>query len=85
MVEVDPQLFMNKVLEVFKYGAMLGFLVATTLLINLNNKAFTSVFREHSKAYFWFFLVISVIPLLAFIYVFNFLFGRLTFAFGPME
>ena len=82
MEAIDIENFLNQVALIFKYGAMLGFLVATTLLINLNNKAYSRVFKTKSKSYFWFFLVLSIIPLLAFIYVFNFLFGKLTLARG---
>ena len=60
-----------------KYGAMLGFLVTTILIINLNNKAFKFVFKDHAKRYFWFFMLLSLIPLLAFIYLFTAFFGKL--------
>jgi len=74
-------LIIQKFIQVFKYGAIVGFFVTTILIINLNNKAFNSVFQQRSKSYFWFFLLISIIPLLAFIYVFNILFGKITLAF----
>jgi len=76
-------LFIHKTLQVFKYGAVAGFLVTTTLIINLNNKAFNSVFKGKTKSYFWFFLLVSLIPLLVFIYIFSALFGKLSLAFSP--
>jgi ATP-dependent Zn protease len=79
---IDPTFFFQKAIEFLRYGAIIGFLVATTLLINLNNKAYNSVFKEKKKQYFWFFLVISLIPLLIFIAIFNFIFQRLTMASG---
>src|SRR3972149_5607418 len=82
VMQIDPQAFVNQTLSLFKYGAMLGFLVATVLLMNLNNKAFKYVFKDRAKSYFWFFLLLSVIPLLVFIYIFNLLFGRLSLAMG---
>jgi len=64
-------------LQFLKFSAIAGFLATATLLINLNNKAFNYIFKEKAKSYFWFFLLISIIPLLAIIYVFNVFFGKL--------
>ncbi len=76
-------LFIHKALQIFKYGAIVGFFVTTILVINLNNKAYNHVFKQKSKSYFWFFLLLSIIPLLSFIYIFNMFFGRFTLAIGP--
>ena len=80
----DLILFTRKAVEIFRFGAIIGLIVATTLFVNINNKAFNTVFRERAKSYFWFFLMLSVIPLLVFIYIFSFLFGKLTYAMGPV-
>lgn len=77
-ITLDKKEVITQTLNVIKYGAIAGFLATTTLLINLNNKLFLRVFKEKSKSYFWFFLIISIIPLLAFLYVFNALFGKLS-------
>lgn len=81
ILDLDLRLIAQKTMQIFKYGAMVGFLVTTVLVINLNNRAFNSIFKERAKSYFWFFLLISVIPLLAFIYIFNMFFGRFAQAF----
>ncbi len=75
-------LIIHKVLQIFKYGAIVGFFVTTVLIINLNNRAYNHVFQTKAKSYFWFFLIISIIPLLSFIYIFNMFFGKFTLAFG---
>jgi hypothetical protein len=77
-VNLDNKEVITQTLQIVKYSAIAGFIATTTLLINLNNKLFLKVFKKKSKSYFWFFLVISVIPLLAFLYVFNAVFGKLT-------
>lgn len=84
-MKIDPQVFINQTLTFFRYGAIAGFIVCATLLINLNNKAFTYIFKDRAKQYFWFFMLLSVIPLLAIIFVFNALFGGLTFKMTPEE
>jgi hypothetical protein len=82
LLDIDLPLIAQKTMQIFKYGALVGFLVTTVLIINLNNKAFNTVFKDRAKSYFWFFLIISVIPLLAFIYIFNLLFARFSTVFG---
>lgn len=74
---LDKKEVVAQTIQVIKYSAIVGFIATTTLLINLNNKLFLNVFKEKAKSYFWFFLVISIIPLLAFLYIFNVFFGKL--------
>jgi apolipoprotein N-acyltransferase len=59
-----------------EYSAIMGLIVTTVLIININNKAFNYVFKENSKRFFWLFMILSTIPLLIFIYLFTVLFGR---------
>jgi hypothetical protein len=84
-MKVDVLVFIEKSMQFLRYGAMLGFFVVSILIINLNNKAFRFVFREHAKTYFWFFLLLSIIPLLVFIYLFNAFFGKLNLSFAASQ
>jgi hypothetical protein len=78
-------LFAGRAMQFLRWGAMLGFFVTAVLVINLNNKAFRFVFREHARSYFWFFLILSIIPLLVFIYLFNAFFGKLNLSFAASQ
>lgn len=82
MLKIDAGDFVQKSMQFLKYGAMLGFFVTSVLVINLNNKAFKYIFKDHAKNYFWFFLLLSIIPLLVFIYLFNLFFGKLNLTFA---
>lgn len=84
-MKVDFLEVTNKAIQFLRYGAMLGFFVASILIINLNNKAFNFVFKEHAKRYFWFFMLLSVIPLLVFIFLFNAFFGRLNLSLAATQ
>ncbi|OGM03590.1 hypothetical protein A2715_00330 [Candidatus Woesebacteria bacterium RIFCSPHIGHO2_01_FULL_39_32] len=66
-----------ELLSFLRFSAIAGLLATTTLLMNFNHKAFSNFFGYRSKSLWWLFLVFSVLPLLLFLFVFNFLFGRL--------
>ena len=55
--------------------ALLGFLITATLIVGLNFKIFTNIFKEKASHYWWLFLVISVVPILVAIYIYAFFFG----------
>lgn len=80
LVGMDRETFIDitlKATQFLRYGAMLGFFVTSILVINLNNKAFRYVFKSHARSYFWFFMLLSIIPLLVFIFLFTTFFGKL--------
>lgn len=58
-----------------KTSAFAGFLVATTLVVGLNFKIFKFVFKDSILAYWWAFMLVSLIPLFLLLYVFTLLFG----------
>ncbi len=60
-----------------KLVAFVGFLAAATLLIGFNHKVFEVVMGERSKAYWWLFMVVTILPLLLIIYAFSYFFGNL--------
>jgi len=62
-------------LEFMRYSAITGFIVTTTLIVNINHHVFGTIFRERAKSYWWLFVLSGIIPLLVFIYIFNFIFG----------
>lgn len=55
--------------------ALLGFLITATLIVGLNFKIFTNIFKEKASHYWWLFLVISAVPILVAIYMYAFFFG----------
>jgi len=61
----------------FRFSAVAGLLATTVLLINLNHKAFDRVLGPKSKSLWWLFVLFSVVPLLLFLYIFTFLFGKM--------
>lgn len=63
--------------EFLRYSSITGFIVVTTLVINLNHKAFRYVLKDNARKYWWIFVLFAVIPLLLFLYAFTFLFGKL--------
>lgn len=74
---INPKSIPSEFTEFLRYSAITGFLVVTTLVINLNHKAFKYVLGDKSKSYWWLFVLFAVFPLLLFLYAFTFLFGRL--------
>lgn len=64
-----------ELLTFFRYSAILGFISVSVLIINLNHKLFDTVFRDSAKKFWWLFVLVSTVPLLVIIYVFNFFFG----------
>ncbi|OGM09492.1 hypothetical protein A2159_01010 [Candidatus Woesebacteria bacterium RBG_13_34_9] len=60
-----------------RFSAIAGLLTTTTLLVNLNKKTFNNIFQQRSKSLWWVFLFSSILPLLLFLYIFNFLFGEI--------
>lgn len=73
---LDPIIIPNEVRQFLHYSAITGFIVVATLVINLNHKAFNYVMKDHSKKYWWLFVILAIIPLSLFLYAFTFLFGR---------
>jgi len=68
--------FPAELLLFFRYSAIAGFLATVTLIINFNHTKFANIFGDRSKSLWWLFLIFSVIPLLLFLFIFNFVFGR---------
>jgi len=64
-----------ELLSFFRYAAILGFISVAVLIINLNHKLFDTVFRDSAKKFWWLFVLVSVVPFLVIIYVFDFFFG----------
>jgi hypothetical protein len=75
---LDKSTFVEQSMQMVRYSAIVGFIAATTLVINLHNKLYLKVFKNKAKSYFWFFLLLSIIPLLVFLYIFNALFQKLS-------
>ncbi len=67
-----------ELIQFFRYGAIVGFISATTLVINLNHKAFNRILGENARSYWWLFVISALIPLLIALYIFSLLFGSLT-------
>lgn len=61
--------------NVLKTIALLGFLITATLIVGLNFKIFTNIFKDKASHYWWLFLVISAVPILVAIYIYAFFFG----------
>jgi len=55
--------------------SLAGFLVTATLIIGLNFKIFTNIFKDRASRYWWLFLGISIVPILVAIYLYTFFFG----------
>jgi hypothetical protein len=64
-----------EILAFFRYSAIIGFVCTAVLLINLNKTLFDTVLRDSAKKFWWLFLVVSLVPLLVIIAVFDFFFG----------
>ena len=69
--------FSPSVIAFFRFSAVAGLLATTALLINLNHKAFDRVLGQKSRSLWWLFVLFSVVPLLLFLYIFTFLFGKM--------
>ena len=67
--------FSPEFLAFVRYGAITGFICVSVLIINLNHKLFNTVFRDSAKRFWWLFVLISLVPFLVIIYIFNFFFG----------
>lgn len=61
--------------NVLKSVSLVGFLVTATLIVGLNFKIFTNIFKDKASNYWWLFLVISVVPLLVALYIYTIFFG----------
>lgn len=74
-MEILATFIPHEILIFFRYSAILGFICVATLVINLNHNLFNKVMSDNAKTFWWLFVIISVVPLLVIIYVFNFFFG----------
>lgn len=72
--EIYSNVILQHVLTVLKLAALIGFLVCTTLIINLNHRAFNSLLNKRASSLWWLFLLLSIIPFVLIIFVFNFFF-----------
>ncbi len=63
---------------ILKFGAMLGFIICSTLVVGLNFKAFKRIFEERTATMWWLFLGISVIPFVMMVGIFTMLFKEKT-------
>lgn len=63
--------------EIIKFGALAGFIAASTILINLNYKAFNSVFQKKTKMVWFLFFVMAALPFGIMLLLFSYFFeGR---------
>ena len=69
---VPPQ-----IMTFVRYTAIAGFIAIVPLVINLDYKAFSLVFKEKTITYWWFFVVLTIVPLMVLLYAFSKIFGRL--------
>jgi hypothetical protein len=67
--QLDPRL-----VEFVRFSALVGFIVTATLVINLNHRAFKSVFKEKAKSYWGLFFLLALVPLLLVFYFFSIIF-----------
>lgn len=70
---MDSTSILSRILLFVRFAAILGFLVVTVFLINLNHKALKNYLRLDTKSQILLFLISSVLPLALFLYVANFL------------
>jgi hypothetical protein len=64
-----------EVQDTLKTVALVGFLITATLIVGINFKIFTSLFRDKVSHYWWLFLVVSAVPILLALYIYSFFFG----------
>jgi len=67
----------NQVMQFVHISAITGFIVVSTLVINMNYKIFNYVLKDNAKKYWWLFVTLAVIPLMLFLYTFTLLFEKL--------
>jgi len=72
-----PVVFTDKIVQFIRFSAILGFIIFATFVINFNNKAFNYVLKEKAKKFWWLFILISIVPLLLFLYLFSIIFGKI--------
>jgi len=68
--------FPSEFIYFLRYSAVAGLLALTVILINLNHYKFRSIFGERSGKLWWLFFTFSILPLMFFIFMFNFVLGR---------
>lgn len=61
---------------ILKFGAMIGFVICSVLVISLNYSVFKRIFKERTNSMWWLFLSITVIPFVVMIGIFTILFDR---------
>ena len=61
-------------MNLIRFAAFAGFVVATTLFMNLNYRGFEKVFRGKTKSYWWLFIILTLIPALFTLFLFSMLF-----------
>jgi hypothetical protein len=69
--------FTDKAIGFFRISAITGFLATTTLIINLNNQKFHTIFKDRAKKLWWLFLVVSLVLFAVILYIFNIIFQKL--------
>jgi len=71
---MNSSLFNSSAYQALKISSMLGLIVCSTLLVALNFKFFSKVFKERTVSMWWLFLTVSVIPFLVMLGIFTILF-----------
>lgn len=72
-----PTEFINSpAFQMIKVASVLGLIICSTLLVALNFKFFSKVFKERTASLWWLFLIISIVPFLVMLGVFTVLFER---------
>jgi hypothetical protein len=64
-----------EVQSALKTLALVGFLITATLIVGINFKIFTGIFKGKVTSYWWLFLVVSAVPILMALYLYSFFFG----------
>lgn len=75
MVYVVARELSPEISQFLRFSSLTGFIVVTTLIINLNFKAFRFVFKEKTGHYWWLFLLLALVPLGLIMFIFTLLFG----------
>lgn len=70
----EKALFSADFLNFLKVSAIIGLIVTTVLIINLNYHAFNLVFKERNKLFWTLFFTMVLIPLLVLLYLFTIFF-----------
>ncbi|MBU0569421.1 hypothetical protein KKB40_01420 [Patescibacteria group bacterium] len=72
----DFGLVPREVMEFVRYGAIAGFIAVTALIVNLDYKTLSKVFREKTNSFWVVFALSAVIVFLVLLYLFTIVFEK---------